>query len=74
MKVAGNKLCFNSLRDGQEELNEAGGRDVPNDLLYGINMSSLFTFLALMSSKCESFKNISPRLRGVVPRTQTKLE
>ena len=42
MKVAGNKLCFNSLRDGQEELNEAGGRDVPNDLLYGINIISVY--------------------------------
>ena len=41
MKVAGNKLCFNSLRDGQEELNEAGG-EVPNDLLYGINIFSVY--------------------------------
>ena len=53
--------------DGQKTRNEARFRT-----LYYL-LCLLFSSFEVKQVR-ESFQNISPRLRGVVPRTQTKVE
>ena len=49
------------------------GGGIPNDLLHGINIFSVY-FSSFDVKQVWVFQNISSKLRGVVPRTQTKLE